>query len=406
MQIMPVPDAAGAVLACGVLILLAATLVMSLVAIATGIRARRKQRADRAVGGRIVGAIAFGLAMLLIFVDAHFSYDFSAFRLAPLFVLAGVGFMAWYVSSWPASRTEVTLGLAIAAIGVAAVAIVTQRESAIRERRDALFAAATRGDARRVRDLLGTGMSADLRDDIGMSLIEKAADARTALVILEAGADARRAPKSLVFAAQQGKADLVKVLLDHGADPNARVGEHSAARMAWWSGHEAILDLLHRAGSADARRLQQRTGVLIGAVHANDAAAVIAALRDDYLMEEASQGLRVAAANGNRDITMSLVDVTSPYGEIAVASLIVLDHGHVELFEELLGALEKRQPGYIMRETKAAALAIARERGDARIVGLAEREQWQQQQLPEADDSGVIALLRRARESRKDFGRP
>lgn len=95
--------------------------------------------------------------------------------------------------------------------------------------------------------------------------------------------------------------------------------------------------------------------MLIASVQSGDAENVRRALKDEYLSRERKAGLQFAAARGDEEITLILVDHTEAYREIAEAALAAGKNGHWQLYEKLMAILEKRQAGYIIVETKAEA---------------------------------------------------
>ncbi len=391
---MPTISPAGAILGCAILLFLAAIYILGFVAVGLGIWSWRKRRPATAWFVRRIGAVCFVIGLLGLFVYSHFSYDSMLFMLVLNGSLSLVGLLAWLLGLHAASRREVWIGSIAAVICTAAALGMVWYDSDYRVRRDALFSAALRGNAQEVRKLLATGLSPDLADSVGTRLLEKATDAPTAAAVIAAGAKVREASRALAYAAQQGNLPIVKLLLAHGADPNARFANYPAAKLAWWNDHRAILELLRKAGAADAERLQRLTGVLLSAVKAGDAEAVKRALAGEYRYQERTEGLRFAAASGNVEVAMILVRATDAHREIAEAALIAARHDRVEMFDALMEVLESRQPGYILRETKAAALSIVSESGSPKLRARVAARGWDKEDLPSSSDGGVRALLR------------
>lgn len=384
MQIMPLADPLLATLGCMIFLSQAALALTCVVAIILRIFLGKKA----ASFARVVGALAFlfGFAGSLVYSSGAY-YSSDAIFITTWGALAALGLTAWLLGLHTATRREIIIGSIVAPLCALVAAFAIWRDADYRDRRDALFSAALRGDHTTVKRLMATGLSPDLEDNVHTRLLEKAADARTTTVILEAGADVRGAPRAVVTAAERGNLLTLKLLLARGGDPNARRGRYSAAKLAWWNGHEATLEALRQAGSSEAGSLQRLTGLLFSAVQAGDAEAVRRALKNEYLDRERELGLQLAAAKGDGDIAMTLVSKTDAYREVAVAALTAANHRHWELFEKLLAALEHRQAGFIVRETKAAALSM----NAPEINRIAAAQEWERQELPKAED---VAWLR------------
>lgn len=123
-----------------------------------------------------------------------------------------------------------------------------------------LIFAIRRGDASEVRELLRSGgYNVDLRDESGLTPLMHAATASNTAVLeafLDGGASVNAADQGrrytpLHFAVQKARADIVRVLLAHGADPNAQdvfgntpLMEAVTSR----SGGSEIVELLLEAG--------------------------------------------------------------------------------------------------------------------------------------------------------------
>ena len=390
MQIMPLPDGAGAMFGCMILLLLIATFFTTIGAIAAGLRARKRQQPEHASGPRIIGAISFAIGIALIAYESHYAYPQPVLRLIPLGALALAGVGAWLAGSFAASNLEKRMVLGSMSVAVLAVIALITYDADYRVRRDRLISAAKRGDAHEVRAMLATGLSANALDIVGVPIIRSAKNAATAQVLMEAGATPASAWPALVEAAGQGDLALVKVFLATGVDPNVEHGKPS--RHAWWNGHTEVLEELRRAGAADAGRLQQRNGKLLSAVRGGDPAAVQAELADDYLMQERIDGLRIAAAIGNRDVTMALVNATQANPDLAITAVTAARNNHIALFGEVLHALEERRAGFIVRETKVAALAEAPEKSEELLRLTEDADDFK----PPLDSYGVRSLRERA----------
>jgi len=357
---MPLADPAMAMLGCMILLFGAAMFALAIVAVILGIWSRRKRRPATAWFVRWSGVACFLVGLVGVILYSHGLYSAPGWYITTWAVLAVLGFAAWLLGLYAAERREIAIGSIVGPACILVAGVIVWRDFDYRQRRDELFSAALRGNPEVVRGLLATGLSPDLTDEVGTRLLEKAADPKTAVVILDAGAKVRAAPRALVVAAERGNVRMTKLLLARGGDPNVRRGNYSAAKLAWWNGHEAILDVLRDAGSEEAATLQRLTGVLIASVKSGDAEKVRRALKDEYLSKERREGLQYAAAKGDEEITLILVDHTEAYAEIADAALGAGRNGHWQLYERLMAVLEKRQAGYIIVETKAKAESLRR----------------------------------------------
>ena len=191
-QFMPGFDSTGSIIGCWISLLVLATYVTGVVAVVAGIRSLFKNHPRAAHVARWAGAATFLSAFLLVLF-----YSRAAFRSHLLdpsgFVEAGgapaiLGVIGWLLGARAASRREILLAplLAIACVGIAVLMI--RRDLDFRHRRDALLAAAKRGDAAEVRTLLATGLSADLADHNGNPLLAIAPNVATVETVLAAGA--------------------------------------------------------------------------------------------------------------------------------------------------------------------------------------------------------------------------
>jgi hypothetical protein len=116
-----------------------------------------------------------------------------------------------------------------------------------------LFDLARRGDTEALAAYVDAGVSANLTNDKGDSLVMLAAyhgHADTVRALLARGADADRAndrgQTPLAGAVFKGETDVVSALLDGGADPAA--GTPSAVDTARMFERDDLLELMARAG--------------------------------------------------------------------------------------------------------------------------------------------------------------
>lgn len=119
------------------------------------------------------------------------------------------------------------------------------------------LAAAFRGRLETVKTLLDKGADPNSADDIGQTALMGAArngHVETVSLLLAAGARVDVTLHAtnwtaLLLAAFYGQADVVKVLLDHGADPKAKDSEGKTA-MAWAKvkKHDKVVAVLKEAG--------------------------------------------------------------------------------------------------------------------------------------------------------------
>ena len=269
---------------------------------------------------------------------------------------------------------------------------MVRRDLDFRARRDALVAAAKRGDATEVRKLLATGLTADTTDYATNTLLELAPDAETTEVVLAAGAAI--GPRVLPWSAEKGNLPKMRVLLAHGADPNRPMGDKTAARLAWWSKQEAALELLRKSGARDAAELQQATGALARAVEAGDAAAVEHRLARDHVDAERIEGLKFAAKRGDTAVLALLMRSTMAHREITDAALVAVEHDQVAAYKQMMDEVYRRKAGYIIVETTDAALAIAAKRGNLEIArdAMARAEPGYPTPLDRAKERGDAAV--------------
>ena len=88
-----------------------------------------------------------------------------------------------------------------------------------------------------------------LADEVSQAARKGDAESLTALLSEEGGADPAVLARPLFFAAQSGHTDIVAILLDYGADPNATFEFGSALQKAARGNHAEIVELLLKAGA-------------------------------------------------------------------------------------------------------------------------------------------------------------
>ena len=71
---------------------------------------------------------------------------------------------------------------------------------------------------------------------------------------------------SLMYAAQGGHVEVVKKLLDAGADVNAQSEGSTALKLASDKGRESVVNVLRAAGAIDQRPQPQVSSLLVDAV--------------------------------------------------------------------------------------------------------------------------------------------
>jgi len=125
---------------------------------------------------------------------------------------------------------------------------------------DALREAALSGDLQEVKKLLASGIPADVADPDGRTpLMLSAFNGHSSIVLELIGRDAAVDQKdlegrtvdsgehftSLMHAAAEGHLEVVKLLVEYGADPALRdVDNDSAESFALQAGHKAVVDYL------------------------------------------------------------------------------------------------------------------------------------------------------------------
>ena len=161
---------------------------------------------------------------------------------------------------------------ALYAVSVPGVVLVAQE----RDSEHVLFQAISRGDLELLKDLLRRGTPPDIRDGN------------------------RSTP--LMVAAQHGSAEMVKMLLEHGADPRA-VNERGVTALLWGARDvEKVQLLLDRGADPNARSELGNTPLMVAAASPSgaDAAEVLLAHNADIAPknEGGRTPLRIAANAG------------------------------------------------------------------------------------------------------------
>lgn len=138
----------------------------------------------------------------------------------------------------------VALGALVAAAALAVAASIYSNRQ--RHAESELAAAAERGDAAAVRDLIAGGGDANARDNgyTPLAFAARAGDAATVNALLDAGADpnARDCDKGwtpLIHAVHKHQRDAARALIERGADVNARAGD--CGRRSAESGMTALM---------------------------------------------------------------------------------------------------------------------------------------------------------------------
>jgi ankyrin repeat protein len=130
----------------------------------------------------------------------------------------------------------------------------SQRE---KDRESRLLAAAEAGDAATIRSLLADGVGVETRNrrrETALGLAAHAGHTEAARVLLEHGADPNAASglfTPMIESALSGSEACVRLMLDHGGDPGAKDDEHSVTMLmlAAQEGHVGIARALIEAGA-------------------------------------------------------------------------------------------------------------------------------------------------------------
>jgi hypothetical protein len=123
------------------------------------------------------------------------------------------------------------------------------------DRAEAFGAAVKAGNVAAVREALKRGASANAPDENGQFPLANAANGPTATALIEAGAKVnarnRDGDTPIMDAAGQGHADVVRVLIAHGANVNEKSGDHgkTAYDYAAYSDQEEVMKMLREAGA-------------------------------------------------------------------------------------------------------------------------------------------------------------
>ncbi len=173
-------------------------------------------------------------------------------------------------------------------------------------------------DNRALKLLLGTGRLTD--DSLALMLVRKHDwhDEEGAKLLLEHGVDldrpGRRWQPLHHAVLRDNSAEMIELLLDHGADPTRSEGGRSSVALAARRGRGDLLELFERRGfSAEL----QGVDALIAACARNDGSAVRSiAAREPHLVADALAGggklLAEFAGNGNADGVRHLLDLGVP----------------------------------------------------------------------------------------------
>ena len=359
MQIMPMPDPVAVIVGMMIFMALIALYLGALVSILLGPRARKQGRRQGVFVARALAIAAFLFGIFFVTLYSRLTWSTPRILLTLGWILVALGVVAWLANGSAVTgrqrRIELLSGLTLVAIA-AGIVIYDIRT---RERRDAFIAAVRRGDAATVRKLLDDGVSASQKDEMGFSLLLAAPNLSTVDLLLRGGANLRDAPAILHHAAERGDMALANYLLQRNVDPNVGMGDISPARRAFWRKDAPMLEMLRKAGAKDAEKFQRATGALLRAVDARDVAAVRAAASAEVLMEEQKEAFRRAAANGDTEIAMIIARITSPYAEIGDAAILAARNGHIATMQTLLDEMDSRKPGFVGREKREEAEAIA-----------------------------------------------
>jgi len=373
----------GSFLGCAILMFMVATYVAALIAVAAGIWSLFRPRSNAAELARWTGAATFVSACVLVMYFSWAIFLSESSWIETGAVPAPFGLLAWALGVVAAVRVdrravlrEVGIVSASFAASVACTLFVYRHYDDHRARRDALFDALSRGNAAEARRLLKTGLDPDLRDFNHKTLLMQAETPETAEVVLAAGANVNADPRALALAAQSGNLPVVRVLLAHGANPNAKMGDRSPSLLAFWKRRADVLEVLRQSGATDAAKFQSLSGALLAAVKKGDAQGVKSALAEEYLPDDREAALKIAAERGDAEVARQLAVATIAYGEVVNAAWIAAKNDHVAAFEVLIDELERRQPGYVGHKMKAWALDIAAKNGSIEIARLAIARGW------------------------------
>lgn len=220
-----------------------------------------------------------------------------------------------------------------------------------------------------VKALIRLGANVNARDHSGMTPLMFATTVTNSLelvnILIAAGADVKDQDKggksALDWAAFYGKVDVIKLLLDQGADPNIARGNRISAPVGW-----AVMSEHSGAKHLDAIKLLLARGANVDAPQAGDPALHTASLfrKVEFvkLLIEAganpnrrnskdATALISAAIGGNVDIIKMLmaagadVNAENKYGETALDCAYDRDRPEAVRFLEQAGA--KRGSGHL-----------------------------------------------------------
>jgi hypothetical protein len=146
--------------------------------------------------------------------------------------------------------------------------------------------------------------------DINEDLIEAArkSDAEKVKALLAKGADVnartRYGATALSFACDRGSLEVVKILIEHGADVNVTDTFYKATPLVWAisRNHAEIVTLLLDKGAKD-----QQTALMMAAGQGNADLAKVIAARPGFTTEQFKNALQTAVKNGNLDVAPIII---------------------------------------------------------------------------------------------------
>jgi len=158
-----------------------------------------------------------------------------------------------------AEAARALLGAGLTSIFSAVAADAGALDQQDRQGHTPLMLATYGADADLMKDLIAKGADVGARDNLGRTALFLAPDAATADILLEAGAVLEVRDEQdvtpLIYAAHEGRAEVVARLLDHGAEIEARWQTGGTALgVAAAAGHLSTMQLLLDRGAAIAAR--------------------------------------------------------------------------------------------------------------------------------------------------------
>ncbi|MBL9012772.1 MAG: ankyrin repeat domain-containing protein, partial [Myxococcales bacterium] len=170
-------------------------------------------------------------------------------------------------------------------------------------------------------------------------------------------------------AADRGYAGNVRVLLDHGADPNRKDKDgNSPHRIATDRGHRAVVELLEARGA----KLEFVELIDLAATGSEaDVLAMLARPVDVNVARDGRRPLHVAAEHGRVSITRALLDRGAEVDAVDqdgwTALMEAADMGHVEVVELLL---DRKAAPFVADRPGFTAYSLAEEANRADVVAL------------------------------------